>query len=182
MKSKRKSPPKSKRIKNEPPTADEISRAVTGIEAGTIFGLQTVRGKADQINAYATFINKPDYFQADLDRYRKVTPADIQRVAKTYLTDKRLVMTIVPRTEKAKPAAEKPTPKKDVAEKTPEKTPEKKSETAKDGEDFRNTQPAPGETPKFTLPKIEESETFKWLGCLARPAGRIADYLDEYGF
>ncbi len=59
-----------------------MARALNGIESQSIFGLQTVLGKADQMNAYATFLNKPDYFQADLDRYRKVTPADIQRVAK----------------------------------------------------------------------------------------------------
>lgn len=45
----------------------------------------------------AAFVGKPDYFQADLDRYRKVTAADVQRVANTYLNDKRLVLTVTPR-------------------------------------------------------------------------------------
>ncbi|NDY74865.1 insulinase family protein, partial [Desulfobacter hydrogenophilus] len=80
------------RLKKEPPTAEELARALNVIESQTIFGMQTVLGKADQMNSYATFQGKPDNFQADLDRYRKVTPADIQRVANTYLNANRLVM------------------------------------------------------------------------------------------
>src|SRR5687767_3432864 len=79
------------RIKTEPPTAEEIARALNSIEAQTIFGMQTVLGKADQMNNYATYRGRPDYFQADLDRYRAVTPADVQRVAKTYLNANRFV-------------------------------------------------------------------------------------------
>jgi zinc protease len=75
------------RIKNEPPTAEEMQRAVNGIESSTIFGLQNVLGKANQMNGYAIFMNKPDFFQKDLDRYRKVRPADVQKAARKYLTD-----------------------------------------------------------------------------------------------
>ena len=49
------------------------------------------------MNSNATFFGKPDLFQKQLEEYRAVTPADVQRVAKEYLTDKRLVMSFVPR-------------------------------------------------------------------------------------
>ena len=85
------------RIKNEPPTADELTRAKNGYESQFIFGLQTVLGKANAMNSNATFYNNPNMFQQQLDEYRKVTSADIQRVAKEYLNGNRLVMSFVPR-------------------------------------------------------------------------------------
>ena len=42
--------------------------------------MQTVQGKNDQLNQYATFVGKPGYFQQDLARYRRVTPEDVKRV------------------------------------------------------------------------------------------------------
>jgi predicted Zn-dependent peptidase len=70
---------------------------LNSIESQSIFGLQTVLGKAGQMATYAGYMGKPNWFQADLDRYRSVTPADVQRVANTYLTPNRLVMTYTPR-------------------------------------------------------------------------------------
>jgi zinc protease len=88
------------KLKTEPPTAEEMERAYNARESSFIYGLQTVGGfggKSDQLNMYATFLKDPGYFQKDLDRYRQVTAADVSRVAKTYLTDKRLVLTVMPR-------------------------------------------------------------------------------------
>ncbi len=145
------------KIKNEPPTAEEMTRALNGIESQSIFGLQTVLGKANQLNGYATFLNKPDYFQADLDRYRKVTPADVQRVAKQYLTDKKLVMTIVPLSKGAKSVASsksnRPT-SKPASDKMENEM--KSDKMAQDDPLYK--QPAPKADPKFTLPTIEKSK------------------------
>jgi zinc protease len=88
------------KLKSEPPTQEEIERAYNAREASFIYGLQTVGGfggKSDQLNQYATFLRQPGYFQQDLLRYRSVTPADVTRVANSYLTDKRLVLTVTPR-------------------------------------------------------------------------------------
>ena len=134
------------RLKNEPPTADEMARALNSIEARTIYGIQNVLGKADQMNGYATFVGMPDYFQTDLDRYRKVTPADVQRVAKTYLNGNRFVMQFVPRKEKAASqqmgGANKPssTAAKPVQEK----------------KDYSAVLPKPQPNPTLVLPSIEK--------------------------
>ena len=147
------------KIKNEPPSAEELTRALNGIESQSIFGLQTVLGKANQLNSYATFLDKPDYFQADLDRYRKVTPADVQRVAKQYLTDKKLVMTIVPRSKGAKSVASDPSnrPTSKPASDKSDKSGEMKSDKmAQDDPLYK--QPAPKADPKFTLPNIEKTK------------------------
>nr|MBA3334846.1 insulinase family protein [Acidobacteriota bacterium] len=134
------------RIKNAPPSADEVARALNQIESGTIFGLQTVLGKAEALNRNATFFGKPDMFQQQLDEYRRVTPADIQRVAKTYLTANRLVMNYVPRKGGAAPgrnaAANKPT--------------SVSNQEKKKVEPDMSKLPKPGANPKFTLPPIEK--------------------------
>ncbi len=88
------------KIKKDPPTADEIARAKNSIDSQTIFGLQTTLGKAGQLTNYAGYVGQANYFQQDLDRYARVTAADVQRVANIYLTENRLVMTYTP-----KPAA-----------------------------------------------------------------------------
>jgi predicted Zn-dependent peptidase len=88
------------KLKAEPPSPDEMERAYNAREAGFIYGLQTVGGfggKDDQLNNYATFLGNPGYFEQDLARYRKVTAADVQRVARQYLTDKRYILSVVPR-------------------------------------------------------------------------------------
>jgi zinc protease len=137
------------RIKNEPPSAEELSRALNSYESQAIYGLQTVLGKASQMTTYAGFLGKPDWFQADIDRYRKVTPADIQRVAREYLGPNRLVMTYVPRQAGATTTnrpADRPTSVKS------EKKDEAKiaAQTAK--------LPKPGPQPKFSLPPIEKTK------------------------
>jgi len=54
-------------------------------------------GKADQLNFYNYFVGTPDYFQRDLDRYFTVTPADVQRATRQYLTGAhRVVLSVVP--------------------------------------------------------------------------------------
>jgi predicted Zn-dependent peptidase len=60
-----------------------------------------VSSKADQLNAYYFATGKPDYFAADLDRYRKVQPADVQAAVQRWLpADKRLELTVVPAEKK----------------------------------------------------------------------------------
>ncbi len=137
------------RLKKEPPTAEEMTRALNVIESQTIFGIQTVLGKADRMNSYATFTGKPDGFQSDLDRYRKVTPADIQRVANTYLNGNRLVMSFVPR------KGDRPAAQTDNPANTPTSVADKK-ETEK--KDYSANLPKPGPNPSFALPSIDKQK------------------------
>ena len=135
------------RIKNEPPTSEEIARALNQIESSTIYGLQTVLGKADQMNGYATYLNKPDYFGAELEKYRKVTPADVQKAAQTFLTDKRLVMSFVPRPKG------KEMPKMNAA------VNKQASVSKKEKSTIDNSKlPKPTANPKFTLPTVEKTK------------------------
>jgi zinc protease len=88
------------RIKQTPPTPEEIERAYNAREAAFIYSLQTVGGfggKNDQLNQYATYLKRPGYFDEDLARYRRVAAQDVKRVANQYLTDHRLIVNVTPR-------------------------------------------------------------------------------------
>lgn len=52
--------------------------------------------KADRLNAYYYATGTPDYFQQDLDRYRRVTAADVSRVVRQYLLTGRVTLSVVP--------------------------------------------------------------------------------------
>ncbi|HQX54614.1 MAG TPA: pitrilysin family protein [Pyrinomonadaceae bacterium] len=137
------------RIKKDPPTADEMTRALNGIESQTIFRLQTVLGKGGQLSNFVGYRGKPDYFQEDLDRYRKVTAADVQRVAAKYLTANRLVMSYVPRKgagPAGNPNANKPT-----------STEKKKKDDALLAKQ-KAALPKPGPNPSIALPAIEKTK------------------------
>ncbi len=84
-------------IKLELPSPEEMERALNTREAAYIYSLQTVLGKADQLNNYATMRGNPNFFEQDLERFRQVTPADVQRVANEYLTDNKLALTVLPK-------------------------------------------------------------------------------------
>src|SRR5262249_37671005 len=54
------------------PTVDEIDRGRAQAEASFVFRLQSLGGFggiADQLNAYNIYLDEPDSFTADLDRY-----------------------------------------------------------------------------------------------------------------
>jgi len=76
--------------------ARELERAQNSILASQIDRLASVLGKSDRLNFYNYFVGTPDYTQQDAERYRKVTAADVQRVARTYLGAPSVVLTVVP--------------------------------------------------------------------------------------
>jgi zinc protease len=86
-----------RRLVAEGPTAREVQRVQNQTEARFLDRMETVLGKADRLNHYAYFAGTPDWVQQDLDRTRRVTPADVQRVARQYLADAhRVVLSVVP--------------------------------------------------------------------------------------
>jgi zinc protease len=85
------------RIAKEGPTERELQQAKNGAETAAVRGIETLLGKADRINAYMTFRGKPDLFNEELQNYRNVTLQDVRRVAETYLSRPRVVLSIVPK-------------------------------------------------------------------------------------
>jgi zinc protease len=85
-----------RRLAAEPPAARELEQAKNAIEAQFLNSLEFGRAKADRLNAYYYATGTPDYFQQDLDRYRAVTAADVQRVVRDYLLTGRVTLSVVP--------------------------------------------------------------------------------------
>jgi zinc protease len=83
------------------PTTAEMERCLAQAEANFIYRLQTVGGfggKSDQLNAYNVFLGDPGFFDRDLDRYRRITPAAMQRVAREWLSPERCVsLSVIPK-------------------------------------------------------------------------------------
>jgi zinc protease len=100
-----------RRLADEGPTPREVQRVQNQTEAQFLGRMETDLGKADRLNYYNYFVGTPDFFQQDLERYRRVTPADIQRVARQYLTSQhRVVLSVVPQDKTNLAATEGVTP------------------------------------------------------------------------
>ena len=84
------------RLAADGPSARELDQARNAIEASFLRSVQTVSGKADQLNEYYYQTGNPDGFQDDLDHVRRVTAADIQRVVRQYLLAPRVMISVVP--------------------------------------------------------------------------------------
>jgi zinc protease len=82
------------------PTQRELDRFKHSTESQFIDVLESVggdAGRADRLNYYNYFVGNPDYITQDFARYQALTPADVQRAAKTYLADAhRVVLSVVP--------------------------------------------------------------------------------------
>jgi zinc protease len=85
------------KLRQTPPEAREIDRARNSIESSYYDRIQTIAGKADQLNAYFTATGNPDYFAEDLGRYQALAPNDIQAAVRRWLpADRRLELSVVP--------------------------------------------------------------------------------------
>ncbi len=95
------------KLQKEPPTKDELERAVNTAEASAVFSLEPVGGfggRAATLNRYYFATGDPGYFPKDVGRYRKLTPEDVRAAAVRWLRkDARVVLTVMPRAEVASP-------------------------------------------------------------------------------
>jgi zinc protease len=84
------------RIQNQPPSAEEIARAIKQARAMFAFGAENITNQAFWL-AYAEMFADYSWFTSYLDKLAAVTPADVQRVAQTWLRAKnRIVGTYLP--------------------------------------------------------------------------------------
>ena len=150
------------RIQEQPPAADEITRALNRIETHIVRSMESnsgFGGLADQLNRYNVLKGDPGYLSKDFARYQKVTPEDIQRVAKKYLGPARLVMEVLPGAE-VKITPDPRVPDAEEREKLAKEITEKPLPETKEAveDDARKTLPQPGPTPKFALPPFKRAK------------------------
>jgi zinc protease len=88
------------RLQREGPTAEEVARAKAGIELGFVSGLESNLQKAEILSDGSVFHGDPGYYRKSYAEAESVTPAEVQRVAKQYLTRGRVVLSVVPQGHK----------------------------------------------------------------------------------
>ena len=95
------------RIQKEGVTDNEMRRAVTLLLVSKLNELQTSLGRAQLLAGFEILDSKPEMINTLLDRYAAVTSAQVQAVAKKYLTpDRRTVLAIQPEPGPKTPATE----------------------------------------------------------------------------
>jgi zinc protease len=86
------------------PSEPEMELGRAQIEAHFVYRLQTVGGfggKSDQLNAYNVLRGRPDFFSADLARYRDATASSVCDAANRFLGfAERVALSVVPREQR----------------------------------------------------------------------------------
>jgi zinc protease len=94
-----------KKIQDAPPTQAELDKAKNQLVTEQLHERETNNGKAEALGEAAVLLGDPNRVNTQLERLAKVSAADVQRVAKKYLTDaNRLVIYYLPE-EMRRPAA-----------------------------------------------------------------------------
>ncbi len=84
------------KVMKAPITDRELNRVKNSVRSSFLNRLSGVLGKSEVLNTYNYMTGNPDYVQQDAARYDRVTAADVQRVARTYLGAHKVVLTVVP--------------------------------------------------------------------------------------
>ena len=130
------------------PSEQEVQRAQYAIETSLLTSVEKIGGDglADIVNEYNQYTGEPDYLAKDLERYRRVTPADVQRVLAAQLRkNARVVVHGVPGTPVLAP---------EVPVTKPKDKPPKATGTNAD-EAWRHQVPKAGPAPRITLPAAQ---------------------------
>ena len=87
-------------LRSAGPTADEVERNRTNVEADFVYQVQTVGGfggRSDQLNAYNVLTGDPGYGPTDRARYARVTRDAVGRAVDTFLNAAgRVALSVVP--------------------------------------------------------------------------------------
>ena len=85
---------------------DDLVKVKADMEAGFIFGLQSVSGKVSTLASNQTFTGNPNFIEQDIARYANVTKDDVMRVFKKYIKGQHgVIMSVVPQGQLAMIAA-----------------------------------------------------------------------------
>ena len=86
-----------KRLATEGPTAEEMEKLRNTLINDTVRSRQSSLYRAQRIAEYALYDGDPVIFNTELERYLRVTPAEIKEAVARYLdTDNRVVLDIIP--------------------------------------------------------------------------------------
>ncbi len=72
------------RLRNEGVTSQELSKAKNQILRDFVLNRQSTQSRADELGYDAVVLKNPELFNTEIDRFLRVTAADIQRAAQQY--------------------------------------------------------------------------------------------------
>ena len=81
-------------------SSKELHRSKIGIKSSFVFSLQNLDSIADHLNSYNFYLNEPNSFSYDLNRYDKVTTEEINNVSEKYLSKPFVELRIIPKSIK----------------------------------------------------------------------------------
>ncbi len=141
----------------------DLQRIKARQETNFYNGVSSVLGKAFQLSSYNEFAGSPDYISEDIANILAVTKEDVMNVYQKYIKGKPFIMTsfvpkeqldlIVDGSEKATVKIEEVVPNEESADE--EETVAEVEKTPSDID--RSVEPALGETPLVSAPKIYET-------------------------
>ena len=142
-----------KALRDNGPSEQEVERARNTIETAMLTSIEKLGGAglANQVNQYNQYTGDPGYLPKDIARLRRVSAADVQRVARSCLQpNARVLVAGVP--GKPEPGPDPKAAPVDAGAKTAAAAGINRDET------WRRQPPKAGPAPKFTLP---QGETFR---------------------
>lgn len=80
-------------------SSNEMQRSKTGIKSSFVFSLQNLESIADHLNSYNFYLDEPNSFSYDLNRYEIVQTKEIIEVTKKYLSKPYVELRIIPKNE-----------------------------------------------------------------------------------
>ncbi len=149
------------RIKAQPPTPEELDRAVNTFEARLVRSLESVSefgGRADRLNLYNVYTGDPGFMTKDFDRYCHVSAGDVTQMAKRFLGPGRVVVEVLPGGEfslRPNPLAPAEAARAEMVKELPA-LPAFAPKIAAEGAG-RESLPEGAEEPKFGLPPIRRA-------------------------
>ncbi len=82
----------------------ELTKSKNGIKSGFIFSMQNIDSLADQLNSYNYYLNEPNSFNKDLQRYESVNSEEIKSVIEKYLLKPYVELHVVPKEKTGNPS------------------------------------------------------------------------------
>ncbi|MDX2037600.1 MAG: pitrilysin family protein [Isosphaeraceae bacterium] len=132
-----------------PPTADELSRAVIAEELGAYASLTSAERRAFVFVLGALIHDDPNHYRSELEKFHATTTADLARVARRYLTPEKIEIVVEP----ARPGEAKTVPPlggPDARASTDGPAPPRGVDPQVDW----STRPGPIDPPPFQAPKF----------------------------
>ena len=90
-----------RRMQRRGPRQEDMDRVIAGWETWMLQSLEDPNVLADALAHCTVYTGSPDCLADDMERYRRLTPDDVRRVANTYLVPERVVLSVLPTLHRA---------------------------------------------------------------------------------